>query len=56
MKQEKTWRDTEYSERAFYALPIWEQRRLLDLGEGQNPGKPSFLSMPKPVIVPRVGQ
>lgn len=35
-----------------YELPLPEQRRLLGLGEGQNPPCPPWLIRPKPVKVP----
>jgi hypothetical protein len=43
---------SDYTEREFYALPIAKQRRILGLGEGHNPPKPSFLSAPNPTPVP----
>jgi len=42
------------TERTFYAKTLDEQRRLLGLRFGRNPGRPSYFTMPAGVNVPEV--
>lgn len=50
------WNSTGYTEEEFYDLPLPKQRRLLGLGEGQNPPAPSFFKAPTVCIPPKANR